>query len=123
MITSQNHGFAVVDVTQTILDADIDADDDADLDANIDADNALGAGDDSRGDDSRGDDSPDDVSRGVVTHVSLFDGSVEGFARTDRPVAAVQYHPEASPGPHDARPFFARFKQAMVSHRAQRSAR
>jgi len=37
-----------------------------------------------------------------VTHVSLFDGSLQGFARTDRPAFCFQGHPEASPGPHDA---------------------
>ena len=36
-----------------------------------------------------------------VTHVSLFDGSLQGIARTDRPAFSFQGHPEASPGPHD----------------------
>ena len=36
-----------------------------------------------------------------VTHVSLFDGSLQGFARTDVPAFCFQGHPEASPGPHD----------------------
>ena len=49
-----------------------------------------------------------------VTHQSLFDGSVEGFRLTDRPVFAVQYHPEASPGPHDSAPLFARFVSLMA---------
>jgi carbamoyl-phosphate synthase small subunit len=39
-----------------------------------------------------------------VTHTSLFDGSLQGFARTDRPAFCFQGHPEASPGPHDADP-------------------
>ena len=38
-----------------------------------------------------------------VTHVSLFDGSLQGIARTDRPAFGFQGHPEASPGPHDWR--------------------
>ncbi len=49
---------------------------------------------------------PDGV---VQTHVSLFDGSNEGIALAGRPVFSVQYHPEASPGPSDARHLFRRF--------------
>ncbi len=44
-----------------------------------------------------------------VTHVSLFDGSLQGFARTDRPAFCFQGHPEASPGPHDGDYLFDRF--------------
>jgi carbamoyl-phosphate synthase small subunit len=44
-----------------------------------------------------------------VTHVSLFDGSNEGLACTDRPAFSVQYHPEASPGPTDSHHLFHRF--------------
>ena len=52
-----------------------------------------------------------------VTHVSLFDGSNEGLACTDRPVFSVQYHPEASPGPSDSHYLFERFV-AMMEQRA-----
>jgi carbamoyl-phosphate synthase small subunit len=48
-----------------------------------------------------------------VTHVSLNDGTVEGIAIPDARAFSVQYHPEASPGPHDARPLFARFVELM----------
>lgn len=47
------------------------------------------------------------------THVSLFDGSNEGFRLKGRPVFAVQYHPEASPGPHDSHYLFDRFVALM----------
>ncbi|MEO5341256.1 MAG: glutamine-hydrolyzing carbamoyl-phosphate synthase small subunit [Magnetococcus sp. MYC-9] len=49
-----------------------------------------------------------------VTHESLFDGTVEGVAHRHRPVFSVQYHPEASPGPHDAQPHFRRFVRMMA---------
>jgi carbamoyl-phosphate synthase small subunit len=48
-----------------------------------------------------------------VTHVSLFDGSVQGLVRTDRPAFCFQGHPEASPGPHDIGPLFDRFIRLM----------
>lgn len=48
-----------------------------------------------------------------VTHVSLFDGSLQGFARTDRPAFCFQGHPEASPGPHDIGYLFDRFVALM----------
>ncbi len=51
-----------------------------------------------------------------ATHVSLFDGTLEGFASLDKPLFAVQYHPEASPGPHDSHHLFHRFVQMMERH-------
>ena len=47
------------------------------------------------------------------THVSLFDGSLQGMARTDRPAFCFQGHPEASPGPHDIDYLFDRFAKSM----------
>ncbi len=49
------------------------------------------------------------------THVSLFDGTLQGLARTDRPAFCFQGHPEASPGPHDIAYLFDRFVQLMES--------
>jgi len=48
-----------------------------------------------------------------ATHVSLFDGSLQGFARTDRPAFCFQGHPEASPGPHDIGYLFDRFAKMI----------
>ena len=55
-----------------------------------------------------------------VTHVSLFDGTLQGFARTDRPAFCFQGHPEASPGPHDVDYLFDRFVDLMTKHAANR---
>jgi carbamoyl-phosphate synthase small subunit len=53
-----------------------------------------------------------------ATHRSLFDGTLQGIERTDRPAAfSFQGHPEASPGPHDLKPLFQRFTAAMKAHR------
>jgi carbamoyl-phosphate synthase small subunit len=49
----------------------------------------------------------------AITHVSLFDGSLQGFRRTDRPAFCFQGHPEASPGPHDIGYLFDRFIDLM----------
>jgi carbamoyl-phosphate synthase small subunit len=50
------------------------------------------------------------------THVSLFDGSLQGLARTDRPAFCFHGHPEASPGPHDIGYLFDRFAKMMEEH-------
>jgi carbamoyl-phosphate synthase small subunit len=73
MISSQNHGFAVDEVS---------------LPANLKA-----------------------------THRSLFDGSLQGIQRTDKPAFSFQGHPEASPGPHDVAPLFDHFIELLDSHR------
>jgi len=51
-----------------------------------------------------------------ATHVSLFDGTLQGLARTDKPAFCFQGHPEASPGPHDIAYLFDRFVKLMEHH-------
>ena len=53
---------------------------------------------------------PSDVT---VTHENLYDGTVEGFRHLTKPIFSVQYHPEASPGPHDADYLFRQFIESM----------
>jgi len=53
----------------------------------------------------------------VATHRSLFDGSLQGIRRTDKPAFSFQGHPEASPGPHDAASLFDQFIQLMEARR------
>jgi carbamoyl-phosphate synthase small subunit len=48
-----------------------------------------------------------------ITHINLNDDTVEGLAHATRPLFSVQYHPEASPGPHDAAYFFGRFREMV----------
>ena len=78
LITTQNHGFAVVG----------------------DADGVPGA------------------PALEVTHLNLNDGTIEGICHRELPLFAVQYHPEAAPGPHDALPHFAEFMASLGPGRA-----
>jgi carbamoyl-phosphate synthase small subunit len=57
--------------------------------------------------------SPGSVASADVTHVNLNDGVIEGISCRDLPAFSVQYHPEAGPGPHDARYLFALFAELM----------
>jgi carbamoyl-phosphate synthase small subunit len=57
---------------------------------------------------------PDDVE---VTHLNLNDGCIEGLHHKTKPVFSIQYHPEASPGPHDALGFFRQFVELMEQRR------
>jgi carbamoyl-phosphate synthase small subunit len=54
----------------------------------------------------------------LATHRSLFDGSLQGIRHRDRPAFGFQGHPEASPGPQDARPLFDRFTALMAQRRS-----
>ncbi len=56
-----------------------------------------------------------------VTHRSLFDGSVQGLERLDKPAFCFQGHPEASPGPHDVFPLFDRFMVLLEKHQLQKT--
>ncbi|MCG6969979.1 MAG: glutamine-hydrolyzing carbamoyl-phosphate synthase small subunit [Gammaproteobacteria bacterium] len=55
----------------------------------------------------------------LATHRSLFDGSLQGIHRIDKPAFSFQGHPEASPGPHDVSPLFDHFTELMDAHKTQ----
>jgi carbamoyl-phosphate synthase small subunit len=59
---------------------------------------------------------PDSIPDADVTHVNLNDGVIEGFRSRRAPAFSVQYHPEAAPGPHDARYLFDTFRELMRTH-------
>jgi carbamoyl-phosphate synthase small subunit len=84
-ITSQNHGFAVLGPNGA---------------RTIDADEPLRW--------------ETDFGAAELTHINLYDRTVEGLALKDVPGATVQYHPEAGPGPHDALHLFDRFLGEIV---------
>ncbi|MEK9801187.1 MAG: gamma-glutamyl-gamma-aminobutyrate hydrolase family protein, partial [Alphaproteobacteria bacterium] len=58
---------------------------------------------------------PDELE---VTHISLFDKSIEGLRHKEKPAFCVQYHPESSPGPHDSRYLFERFTSLMDARKS-----
>jgi carbamoyl-phosphate synthase small subunit len=49
-----------------------------------------------------------------ITHINLNDNTLEGFRHTKAPIFSVQYHPEASPGPHDSKYLFDEFKKMIT---------
>ena len=56
---------------------------------------------------------PKDIT---ITHVSLFDGTISGIEIKNKPFFSVQYHPEASPGPHDSQYLFLKFKEYIETY-------
>jgi carbamoyl-phosphate synthase small subunit len=64
-----------------------------------------------------------EASGGIVTHVNLNDDTVEGFRHKELPIFSVQYHPEASPGPHDAAYLFDAFIEMMKTRKPVTGAR
>jgi carbamoyl-phosphate synthase small subunit len=61
------------------------------------------------------------IPEAETTHVNLNDGVIEGFRSLNAPAFSVQYHPEAAPGPHDARYLFGAFRDLMHAHPVRRS--
>jgi carbamoyl-phosphate synthase small subunit len=57
-----------------------------------------------------------DASQMEITHLNLNDGTNEGFCHRELPIFCVQYHPEASPGPHDSDYLFRQFIEMMKEH-------
>ena len=54
-----------------------------------------------------------------ISHISLFDNTIQGIELTDRAAFSVQYHPESSPGPHDSKYLFAKFKELIDKSKCQ----
>ena len=59
------------------------------------------------------------LEEGEVTHANLNDGTCEGMRHRTLPVFAVQYHPEAAPGPHDSYYLFRRFVELLMQSRGR----
>ena len=117
LITTQNHGFAVdptsLDVCWAPLDAAFEAskpeilpDDPRRKDPTVTMASLLP-------EEPLVGKSPLGFGKVLITHLSLNDGTMEGMQLLDLPAFSVQYHPEAAPGPHDAKPYFDEFIALM----------
>jgi len=126
LITTQNHGFAVDPTSLGIawepLDtAFIPSNSEVSESANqrvCDSPNARGAMAELLPDGPLAGASPLGFGPLEITHLSLNDGTLEGLRLRDRLAFSVQYHPEGSPGPHDAKGFFGEFVALMEEQRA-----
>ena len=64
----------------------------------------------------------DSIPKGIsVTHTSLNDNTIEGFKCNNKPAFSVQYHPEASPGPHDSKYLFKQFHKLIIINKGKHS--
>ena len=61
------------------------------------------------------------ISAIEITHVSLFDGTIEGFSVPDKPILCTQFHPESSPGPKDSEHFFGEFLEIIKKNKMTHS--
>jgi carbamoyl-phosphate synthase small subunit len=117
LITTQNHGFAVdptsLDVRWAPLDAAFEASKPEMLPQDPRREDPTVTMASLLPEEPLTGTSPLGFGEVLITHLSLNDGTMEGMRLLDLPAFSVQYHPEAAPGPHDAKPFFREFIALM----------